>query len=565
MLSKLTIKNVALIERAEICFDKGLNVLSGETGSGKSVIVDSLNFVLGARADKSLIRSGETECIVVAEFDVSGLDKIKEVYEEFDFEKDDLLIISRKFSTDGKNTIKLNGNSLNVSMLKRFTSNLVDVYGQSEHFDLLSNVSQLKLIDKYGSQSILPIKERINTLVLERKNVVKELDVLGGDESQRINKIDLLNYQINEIEKSELKENEEDELKTIREKLSNQEKIINALQSIKASISAEGGMDDILSNSVKIASGISGFGEEFSSVFDRLNNAYAEIEDILSSIEQSLDNFDFSNLNIDEINYRLDLIRALKRKYGQSYSEIMSFLDNAIIQRDLLINAKEGVEKLLKQKQDLESNIYNVYQRLDGARREVSLELANKITVELHELGMAKARFCVNFTDILPKEDCNFDNVSSLNHLDFNFSANAGEQLKSLSQVISGGEMSRFMLALKSQTAKFNNISTFIFDEIDAGISGNTAKVVAEKFYNISHDIQVIAISHLPQISAMADNNILIEKSETGERTITSVKNLNYQEKIYEIVRLSGGEIQSSASIEHAKTLVKNAEDFKNK
>ncbi len=565
MLSKLTIKNVALIERAEICFDKGLNVLSGETGSGKSVIVDSLNFVLGAKADKSLIRSGETECLVVAEFDVCGLEKIYEVYDEFDIEKEDLLIISRKFTIDGKSTIKLNGNSLTVGMLKKFTSNLVDVYGQSEHFDLLSNASQTNLIDKYGAQSILPIKEKLNSIVLDRKNVIKELETFGGDESQRLNIIDLLNYQINEIENCNLKENEEEELKSIREKLSNQEKIVNTLQSIKASISAEGGIDDIISNSVKMASGISNFGEEFCFICDRLNNAYAEIDDISSTIDQMLDNFDFSDINIDEINYRLDVIRGLKRKYGQSYIEIMSFLDNAIIQRDSLINAKESVEKLLIKKQELETNIYNVYQSLDGARRVVSADFANKITVELHELGMAKARFCVSFSDVLPKEDCNFDNVNSFNCLDFNFSANAGEQLKSLSDVISGGEMSRFMLALKSQTAKFNNISTFIFDEIDAGISGNTAKVVAEKFFDISKDVQIIAISHLPQISAMADNNILIEKSEVGDRTITSVKNLNAQEKIYEIVRLSGGEAHNSASIEHAKTVVKNAEDFKNK
>lgn len=563
MLNKLIIKNIALIEYAEIDFKSGLNVLSGETGSGKSVIIDSLNFVLGAKADKSLIRSGENSCEVTAEFDANNIESIVRVFDELGFESESDLIISRKFTIDGKSTVRLNGNVVTVGMLKKFTQFLVDVYGQSEHFTLLNSSNQLKLIDSYGGEEIALIKSQLADLSSTRKQVLKQLEELGGDEHQRLVRIDLLNYQINEIEKSELKENEEDELKEIRDKLVHQEKIITALRSVKSALDDEGGISDIFSNAVRVSSAISNFGSEFNALSDRLDGAYAEVDDISKTVGDLLDSFDFLEYNADEINTRLEVIRALKKKYGVDYAEIMSFLEGAISERDKLLNANELAEELTLKISKLNKEIYDKYLILDELRRKNAQIFANNIVNELHELGMKSASFNVDFTDIPVFEECNFDSLN-FNSLEFTFSANKGEPNKPLSFVISGGEMSRFMLAIKSQTAKYNDISTFVFDEIDAGISGNTAKVVGEKFCNIAKDVQLICISHLPQISAMADNNLLIEKFEIDNQTKTRVKTLTDEEKIYEIVRLSGGEKDNPISIEHAKAIIKSANSYKN-
>ncbi len=562
MLNKLIIKNIALIEYAEIDFKSGLNVLSGETGSGKSVIIDSLNFVLGAKADKSLIRSGESECMVTAEFDATNIDSISKVFDEFDIEHENQLIISRKFNIEGKSTVRLNGNVVTVGMLKKFTQVLVDVYGQSEHFTLLNSVSQTKLIDSYGGEEIASVKGQLLELYSKRREILRQLDELGGDEHQRLIRIDVLNFQITEIEKSDLKENEEEELKEIREKLIHQEKIITVLRAIKGAINDEGGISDIFSNAVRSSSTISNLGEEFSSLSERLNSAYAEIDDISDSIEGMIDSFDFLDYNADDINGRLELIKSLKKKYGNDYAQIMQFLDEAIGERDRLLKANELAEKLASQIQELNGKIYQTYAKLDDKRRKYAQIFAKNILTELYELGMQKASFTVDFTDIPPIDECNFNNAS-FNSLEFMFSANLGEPTKPLSFVISGGEMSRFMLAIKSQTAKYNEISTFVFDEIDAGISGNTAKVVAEKFCNIAKDVQLLCISHLPQISAMADNNLLIEKIEDNGVTLTRIKTLTEEDKINEIVRLSGGEKDNPASIEHAKAIIATAKAYK--
>ncbi len=563
MLLKLVIKNVALIDSAEILFTDGLNVLSGETGSGKSVIIESLNFVLGAKADKTLIRSGENECLVKAEFDVSNNDKIKEIFQELDIDEDDTLIVSRKFNLDGKSSIKINGSTVTVSMLKKFTAQLVDVHGQSEHFNLLKTSNQLDLIDKFGANEILDKKNILSKLFFEYKSLLKELDALGGDESQRQIRLDILNYQINEIESADIKENEEAELLTIKQKLSHQEKIINALSSIKNSINSEGGISDILGNTAKIMSSTTTFSNEYLELYERIESVYSEIDDISETASNLLDDFDVSEFNADEIESRLEKIKTLKNKYGADYFQIQDFLINAKNERERLENFNDTANKLLSKKLTLQENLYQEYNNLSALRRKYSNEFSSNVLSELKELGMKNSSFEVSFNDIVSKDECEYNSANGFDKIEFTFSANKGEPLKPLSMIISGGEMSRFMLSIKSQTAKYNDISTFIFDEIDAGISGGVAKIVAQKFANISNNVQIIAITHLPQISAMADNNLLIEKVEKENKTLTSVKTLSESEKINEIVRLVGGSLDSETAINHAKELIQEANNYK--
>ncbi len=563
MLHKLIIKNVALIDYVEIDFTKGLNVLSGETGSGKSVIIESLNFVLGAKADKSLIRSGTTECYVQVVFDVSRNDNVKNLFSEFDLDDDDTLVISRKYNLDGKNSIKINGMPATVSMLKTLTNFLVDVHGQSEHFYLMKNSNQLDLIDKCGGSNLLGIKSKIKKEYSNYKDVVKQINELGGDEQQRLTRLDILKYQVNEIESSNIKENEEELLTNIKQKLANQEKILSALSNVKNAISNENSVSDILSTCVRSLGNINSINDEYSELFDRISNVFSEINDISSVVSEMIDDVDESDYDINEIEDRLEKIKTLKKKYGNSYLEIFQFLDNAKNEIEKLENFNEIAENLILEKTSLESVLYDLYTKLSFERKSVAEKLTQNILTELHELGMNKASFNIKFDDTPTKADCLFNSSNGFDKIEFMFSANVGEPLKTLSSVISGGEMSRFMLSIKAQTAKYNEISTFIFDEIDAGISGNTAKVVAEKFAKISKDVQIVAISHLPQISSMADNNLLIEKIEKDNETNTLVKSLSEEEKILEIIRLIGGNAKSDSAVMHAKELITQANTFK--
>ncbi|MDY6023219.1 MAG: DNA repair protein RecN [Candidatus Borkfalkiaceae bacterium] len=563
MLSKLLIKNVALIDSAEIEFTDGLNVLSGETGSGKSVIIDSLNFVLGAKADKNFIRNGENECVVTAEFDEIGNSEIETVFEELDMDKEDSLIITRKFNKEGKSSIKINGNGATVGMLKKFTSKLVDVHGQSEHFYLLSSANQLELLDKICGNDILSAKEKLKSEYNELKAIESELDKLGGDESSRAIRLDVLNYQIKEIDGANLKEGEEAELLEKKQRIINMEKILTSLNSVKASFYDEGGISDILGNASKSLSLICSISEDYNSLYNRLESAYAELEDVASAAENLAADMDDEDLNIDDIEQRLDVIKNLKRKYGENVTEINNFLSEALEEKKKLENFDILAERLLNEKKVLKDAIYNKYVELSSIRRKAAVGFIDNVLTELKELGFASAKFDISFNEQPRFDECKFQSANGFDSIEFMFSANIGEPLKPLSDVISGGEISRFMLAIKAQTAKYNNLSTFVFDEIDAGISGNTARVVAEKFAKIASATQIIAITHLPQISSMADNNLLIEKGVIDGKTLTRVTGLKGDEVVNEIVRLVGGDKNSDNARNHALELIKKSSEYK--
>jgi len=563
MLQKLIIKNVALIDSVEIEFTDGLNVLSGETGAGKSVIIESLNFVLGAKPDKSMIRNGEQECLVKAEFALENTDLFADLFTECDLELEDVLIISRRYTLDGKSTVKVNGTTVTVGMLKKFTTYLVDVHGQSEHFYLLKSSNQLNLIDDFGGEEILNVKNQVKEVYSKYKEIISDLDSLGGDENQRLMRLDVLNYQISEIEKAQIKDGEEEELSVLKEELKNQERIMSALLAVKDAITSEGGISDILSNANRTLNLITKFGDEYLELSDRLENAFSEIDDICNSAESMLNGFDLTDYNIDEIEDRLSLIKSLKKKYGGDYNAIQEYYDNAVIEREKLENFNETAQKLLLEKERTQSKLYKIYEFLSDLRQKHARVFSENVISELKELGMTKAQFVANFNERPTYEDCKYNSSNGFDDMEFLFSANLGEPLKTMSNVISGGEMSRFMLSIKAQTAKYNNVSTFIFDEIDAGISGNVAKIVAQKFAKISKNVQVIAISHLPQISSMADNNLLIVKTEGNDKTQTTVQKLGYEQKIDEITRLTGGTVDSSNARSLSIELIKNAEEYK--
>lgn len=554
MLERLVIKNIALIDSADIAFGAGLNILSGETGSGKSVILDSLNFVLGSKADKNMIRYGEAEAYVRGEFTVAPQSAAVKALEELDIESDGEIIITRKYSADGKGNIKINGNTVTAGMLKTVSQHLVDVYGQSEHFALLSEANQLSVIDGLCGELAADIKNALSILISEKRECLRRLKQLGGDSAERARRLDLLSYQLKEIDAAELRDGEEEELIAKRRIIDNTEKIASAVSGSLGAINGDGGGSDGISAARRLMANVSEYGDDYSSVSDRLDAVLAELQDIADTLSDMADGLEFDEADARRVEDRLDLIRNLKKKYGATVEEVLAFRDKAGEEFDLLSDSEAVAEKLTKRLEELDESIFGECVKLTELRKNNAENFCRDVESELKSLNISGARFEVRF-DEYDKSSANLTSVNGSDKVKFMFSANKGEPLKPLNKVISGGELSRFMLAIKTCLKDLNGISTYIFDEIDAGISGITARSVAEKFTDIAKNTQIIAVSHLPQICAAGDKNFLISKAEQNGGTVTSVREIVGDAKIAEIIRLTGGG-ETEAARQHAAELI---------
>ncbi len=554
MLSRLYVKNIALISETDIEFDSGLNVLSGETGSGKSVILDSVNFILGSKADRTMIRYGETEAFVKAEFNVDKDSKALEVLREYDIETDGEIIISRKLTTEGKNAIKINGNGVTVSMLKNVTQHLVDVHGQSEHFFLLDEDNQLKVIDGLTGKKAENIKSGLAELISEKKTYKSKISALGGDETERARRLDLLEYQIREIENAELKEGEFEELKAKQNKIINVEKILSALNTVVSALSDDGGCIDGIAASIHEMNRISGIDECYSQVCERLEDINTEIIDISETVADLADNLSFDADEAQQVEERLSLIKNLRKKYGGTEEEIIAYKDKAKEEYEAITDGAQLIEKYTEKIAACDKKIFALCRELTEMRKATAKVFCLDVETELKTLNIPNAKFGVHFNDY-EFESANLTSSNGCDKIYFEFSANKGEPLKPLSKVISGGEMSRFMLAVKTRLKNVNGISTYIFDEIDSGISGYTADTVAGKFLSISQSTQILAVSHLPQICAASDAQFFIYKTEENGKTLTRVKRLSCSEKVDEIMRLTGS-VSSDTARRHAEELI---------
>ncbi|HCJ01320.1 MAG TPA: DNA repair protein RecN [Clostridiales bacterium] len=536
MILQLHIKNIALIEECTLSFGDKLTVLSGETGAGKSIIIDSLGFVLGARADKGLIRHGASQAQVEAVFDVSDSVGVKQKMVELGLEEEDTLILSRTMS-ENKSEVRLNGKIASLSMLKELGSRLVDILGQHENQSLLSVSTHIDLLDKYGEKEIFALKTEIATLYDRYREIEKKLSDYG-DEQARARKIDLLKYQIDEIAQAELKEGEEESLLADRERFRNSEKILNAVGASASCLEGDEAYSapsavSMAMNSLKQA--IS-YDPAIESLYNRLDSAYVELKDILDELTGYIDSFDFDDAKADFVEKRVDLIRSMKRKYGATVEEILSRYDVFQKEYETLLDADAEIEQLQKNRNEIYSDLIMKSDRLTETRKHAAKELKSEIERELSELGMKGSIFEVSIgsaEEYLSETGCD--------RVEFLISPNPGEPVRSLSKIISGGEMSRFMLALKVITSRLDGIQTLVFDEVDAGISGKIGEVVAEKLALVSATRQVIAITHLPQVAAMSDSHYLIEKTTDGSATHTSLIALTEEGIVKEVERLSAG------------------------
>ena len=564
MLKQITIKNIALIENLTASFGCGLNILSGETGAGKSIIIDSLNFVLGERADKTLIRFGEENAYVEAVFEEYQNSEVLDYLTEIGVEAEEILILSRVMSINGKNECRINGHTTTLGMLKGLTQRMVDIHGQHEHQSLLNTSSHIQLLDNFGGKAVSNEIEKVKAFYYTYKQQVSKYNKFGNADD-RARKLDILAYQIDELEKTDLIVGEEDELLSQRKKFRNLEKIVNSISDSNEMLNGnfEGFSAIALLNKAKNMLSIAGeFDNQLGSFVERLDSVKIELKDISESLKEILDKLQYDDLSAEKIEERLELVRSLSRKFGGSVDSALEFLKQAKAEFDLLSNADEECARLENEIKKSAEQLLLQCDKLSKLRRSNAKVLEKEINKQLNDLGMKGSRFVVSFienTD-LSVEDCSelgFDKV------EFLISANVGEPEKPLAKIISGGEMSRFMLALKNIIAKLDNIFTIVFDEIDTGISGNIAQVVSEKLFNISCDRQVIAVTHLPQLASMADLHYKIEKFTKGEKTVTELSLLDFDGQISEIARLIGGSGYSEHAIPHAKEMKAHSNGYK--
>ena len=559
MLCQLSIENIALIDKLNLELKNGLNILSGETGAGKSIIIDSLNFVLGERADKSLIRFGTDRATVEAVFEDYLTPSVQAYLDDLGIDVEDVLILRRRMTLDGKNECRINGRISTLSSLKGLTELLVDIHGQHEHQSLLKSANHIVLLDKLGEKQIATLKDEVATDYKNYSSLKREFSRFGNaDERER--KLDILSFQIDEIEKADVKDGEEDELLAARKRIRNMEKIISALEGAKNLL--DGYDSQSVSASIKNANSllntISSYDENIVPIADRLDSCKVEITDISETLSDMLQKLDFDSRSAEQIEERLEVVRTILRKYGGSYESLQKFYEEATKEAQTLSNATERVERLETEIKVAAEKLFASAKELSQERRKIADKFEKDISKELCDLGMGGSTFKV---EIDTTDDVDQISANGADSVEFMISPNVGEPLKPLAKIISGGEMSRFMLAFKNILAGVDDIGTMVFDEIDTGISGNISQVVSEKMCNISRARQVIAVTHMPSLASMADNHYLISKSTENGKTLTHVDLL--KDDTDEVARLIGGNDYSIYAVPHAKEMKANAQRYK--
>lgn len=551
MLLNLQVKNFALIDECEVDFNNGLNILTGETGAGKSIIIDSINMCLGAKASKDVVRNEAKPAEVALIFSIDN-EKTKELLNQMDIPFDDDEILITKKIQNGRGVSKINGETVSANQVKKLAELLIDIHGQHEHQSLLSPKKHLEILDEFGKEKISVLKENVSKLYKECSEVKKELYSISLDEETKKREISFLEFEIKEIENASLVVGEDDTLEKDYKRLSNGRKIIDSLSEVYANTS-EGSKgsrsaSDSIGEAVRLIAGVSEYDEELGS----LAQSIQEIESLLSDFNRGISSYmsdnEFSEEEFEQVSKRLDLVNDLKVKYGKTIEAILDSLEEKKTKLDGLKNSEEQVIKLKTRLNELELQLDDEADKLSKVRKEYAKDLEDKIKEALVDLNFLQVEFEIDFT----KVECAANGVDEVC---FMISTNPGEAVKELGSVASGGELSRIMLAIKTILATSDEIPTLIFDEIDTGISGRTAQKVSEKLSLVAHTHQVICITHLPQIASMADTHYLIEKSISSDSTISTITSLSYEESVTELGRMLGGAEITEAVLTNAREM----------
>ncbi|MCC0650242.1 DNA repair protein RecN [Clostridioides sp. ZZV15-6598] len=556
MILELYMKNCALVEELRLGIDKNLNILTGETGSGKSIIIDALGLCLGEKYDRSFLRKGTDKGLVEAIFFSDNV-YLKKILDDNDIsiEDDNLLVITRLIYSDGKSTARVNGRTVKVSFLKEIASTLIDIHGQHQNQALFNKDTHLKFLDLFGENELDKFKVDYRKVYYKYSEVKKALNSLteNKDDMQIQREIDLLRFQINEIEAANLNKNEYEDLLKQRDVYRNSEKIYNNLNLSYSKLhNGEYNVIDLIGIASKELNDISKYDSVLSEYSETIERIMYELQDISGDIRNYKDNIDFEPYELEQIELRIDEINNLRRKYGDSIEAIFEYYEKTKDRLDEILNRDERVEQLKNQLIKIEEDLKIKASKLTKARNKVAIQLEGILLDELKSLNMKNVMFKVNF------EESSFT-LNGIDDIEFMISFNLGEDIKPIYKVASGGEMSRFMLAFKTILADIDDIDTLVFDEIDTGISGIAAQIVGEKLSDIAKKKQIICITHLPQIAANADTHYCIEKDTSNNRTFTNVKKLNQSQRKNEIARLIAGNNITEKTIEHASEIIEMA------
>lgn len=555
MLELLHIENIAIIEAADIEFAPGFNALTGETGAGKSIVIDSLSAVLGQRTSRELIRTGAEKAFVSAAF--SGM--APELTEELGIqpEADGTLLLQREIQTDGKNVCRVNGRPVTVGQLRALGARLLNIHGQHDGQQLLDEEQHIVYLDSFGRVESLAI-----TYAEKYKNftdIRRQIGALQMDEAEKARRVDTLQYQIEELRRAKLKSGEEEELTARRGMLRNAEKFLDAVAGADYALNGDdsgGGALSALRQAQDALSGVRHLDDAFGQLYERLGEAYSEVYDIAATVEDKRGELDVSPGELDRVESRMDLLYRLKKKYGATVEDMLDYQARCEAELAQIEDAGDTLARLEQALSKAEKEARQAAQALSDARKAAADRLTAQILTELQQLDMGKIRFAVNFAE-KPLDSDGMDTVRFL------MSANVGEELRPIHKIASGGELARIMLAMKNVLSEQDHVGTMVFDEVDTGVSGRAAQKVAEKMARISRRKQVLCVTHLPQLAAMADTHFSVEKGERGGRTYTEVRRLDREQRRRELARLTGGSHVSQTMLDGAEELLAQAEKFR--
>lgn len=550
MLTSLKIENVAIIESAAIEFGCGLNVLTGETGAGKSIVIDSINAILGERTSRDIIRTGAQSAKVYAVFEDVN-ERVRNFLDENGIDcEDGVLIINRTLSREGKNVCRINGAPVTVSMLREIGGELIDIHGQHDNQSLLSPEKHCGFVDSFAGNAdlITDYREKYGRLCEIRSKLKK----LTTDESSKSQRIDFLTYQIDELEKAEITIGERDELKARKSLINNSQKVIESLNIAYEALKADGAGIDMITDAESEIANASAYMEMLGEASEKITDIRYELEDIAETVRDAMTEVDFDPSELEDIDERLDLLYRLSKKYGDTEEEMLEYLEKARAELDNIAFSEERVKELQKQKKEALAETETAACKLTESRKTAGEKLSNAICSELEFLDMPNVRFVVKCSDIGLTEN-------GKDEIEFLISANAGEEPKPLAKIASGGELSRIMLAIKNVLAETDGVDTMIFDEIDTGVSGRAAQKIAMKLRSASKGRQVICVTHLAQIAAQGDVHLYISKSVSDGKTYTNIKSLIEEERVAEIARIMGGMEITKLQLESAREMLGNA------
>ena len=565
MLTNLHIKNLALIDEVRVNFSKGFNVFTGETGAGKSILISSLGLLLGGKADKSLIKGGCQFAKVDAMFDVEGdTDVFSQLFDEIGVDREETISLSRTINISGKSEYRVNGEIVTLNVFKKFASELLDVFGQHDNQALLDRHNHILFLDKYIGNNVVQLKSILAEQISELNAINRKISALGGDERQREREVDLLNFEINQIEEANLRLGEDDELIGKRTILQNSEKISRVMNEVVDKILGINNIPMTLKDVVSQLGSITGLDKDIDQCRERTQSVRWEIEDIAGTLQAYAQSINYDENELNKIEERLDLINGYKRKYGNTIEEILAYYDQCVAKREALLNCDKELQELNEAKNKLLIEILDESNKLHNLRMNNKAKLEQEVETELKELGMKNAKFVIDIAGIsdIASVEKNI-NANGLDVVEFLFSANLGVDVRPLDKIISGGELSRFSLAFKTIVNTDSNNKTLIFDEIDTGIGGNTGSVVGKKITKISKHNQVLCITHLAQIASFGDSHYKIVKTEDDTHTYTTIYYLNEEERVSEIARMIGSISNNNFANLHSIELITESNKYK--